>query len=327
MRFVTGLCKRSGMSETQVHVPVLLEAVLALLDPKPGQRIIDATIDGGGHAAALLERIGPDGALLGIERDPEITAAARTRLADSLASGRLVVAHGNFRDLQHIAAEHGFGRADAVLFDLGLSSFHFDRSGRGFSFQHDEPLDMRFDPSDVESETAADILASRSAAELTELFRDYGEERFASRIARSVVAARQRVPVETTTQVLEIITRVLPGKERQRAGRSAARIFQALRIVVNRELEAVRQALPQAVALLAPGGRLAVIAFHSLEDRMVKHFFRDQQRAGQLSVLTKRPIRPADGEIIDNPRAASAKLRVAERISPTPIPQSPSPIS
>jgi 16S rRNA (cytosine1402-N4)-methyltransferase len=200
-----------------------------------------------------------------------------------------------------------------VLFDLGISSFHLEASGRGFSFARDEPLDMRFDATESSRETAGQILATRSAAELASLFRHYGEERFASRIARAVVAARRKAPVATSRQLFDLVVAALPTAQRAHAGRSAARVFQALRIAVNAELEALREALPQAVELLRPGGRLAVIAFHSLEDRLVKRFFLEQQRAGALQVLTKRPIRASDPEIAANPRAASARLRAAER--------------
>jgi 16S rRNA (cytosine1402-N4)-methyltransferase len=302
------------MPDDAVHAPVLVREVLALLDPQPGQRAIDATVDGGGHAAAILERLGPKGCLLGIDRDAELLAMARERLAWAHADERLILVHDSFRLIGAIAAAQGFTGVSAILFDLGLSSYHLDRSGRGFSFRGDEPLDLRFDPTDDTLETAADILATRPAGELTALFRDWGEERFASRIARSIVAVRQRHPLRTTAQLLEVITRTLPGRERQRAGRSAARVFQALRIAVNAELDAVQAALPQALELLVPGGRLAVIAFHSLEDRLVKTFFTEMRRAERVRVLTKRPLRPSDAEITANPRAASAKLRVAEKL-------------
>ncbi len=302
------------MTEAPVHVPVMLAEVMGLLDVPRGGRVIDATIDGGGHAAVLLEHIGPTGSLLGIDRDPDMAAAVQERLAEAARCGRLRVATGSFGDLGEIAARFGFAGVQAILFDLGLSSHHLDHSGRGFSIRGDEPLDLRFDPADATRPTAADILARRSAAELTELFRDYGEERFASRVARSVVAHRQREPLATTAQLVEIVTQVLPGKERGRAGRSAARIFQALRIAVNDEIDTISAALPQAVELLAPSGRIAVISFHSLEDRIVKRFFLEQQRVGRLKILTKRPLRPSDDEIRANPRSASAKLRVAERV-------------
>lgn len=301
------------MSSAAAHTPVLLNEVLNLLALRPGMRVIDATIDGGGHTAAILERIGASGRLLGLDRDPGLAARARERFAAEVAAERAAVVAASFRRLGEVAPVHGFEAVDAVLFDLGLSSFHLDRGGRGFSFARDEPLDMRFDPTDPTAAPAAEILASRDAGELARLFRDLGEERFAARIARAVVAEREREPIESTRRFFEIIRAALPGGERQRADRSAARLFQALRIEANGELEAVREALPQAVALLRPGGRLAVISFHSLEDRLVKRFLLDGQREKSLAVLTKRPVRPSDAEIAANSRAASAKLRLAER--------------
>jgi len=285
-----------------------------LLQLGSGARCIDATIDGGGHTAAMLERTAPDGQVLGIDRDLELLIAVRRTLGDAVEAGRLHLAAGNFRELTRIATARHFAPVQAVVFDLGLSSFHFDVSGRGFSFMCDEPLDMRFDPNDTGAETAADLVNSRSADELTAIFGRYGEERFAGRIARAVVAQRRRDPVRTTTQLLHVITAALPARVRWQAGRSAARIFQALRISVNDELDAISDALPQAMSLLAPGGRLAVLAFHSLEDRMVKQFFVAERQAGRARVLTKKPLRPSEPEIAANPRAASAKLRVCERV-------------
>ena len=194
-----------------------------------------------------------------------------------------------------------------------MSSYHFDRSGRGFAFARDEPLDMRFDPTEPDSESAAEFLNRCDVGELAEIIRDYGEERFAGRIAAAVVRRR---PLRSTRQLYEVIESALPGKVRWQAARSAARVFQALRIAVNGELDAVREALPQALSLLAPGGRLAVLAFHSLEDRMVKQLFAAERRAGRIHSLTKRPLRAGDDEVQANPRAASAKLRVCERVRP-----------
>ena len=297
-----------------VHIPVLLEEVLAHLAPRPGGRYVDATIDGGGHTRALLAASAPDGRVLGIDRDPAMLAALRVDLGGAIDAGRLQVACASFAELERVLVAHQFVPVDGVLFDLGLSSFHLDASARGFSFARDEPLDMRFDPSDDSRESAAEILASRSADELTALFRTYGEERFASRIARTVVARRRTAPLRRTGELLAAIEQSLPAAVRWRAGRDAARIFQALRIAANDELTAVDEALPHALEGLAPGGRLVVIAFHSLEDRLVKTFLRGAQQNGRARILTKRPITPSDAEIAANPRAASAKLRAAERM-------------
>ncbi len=293
-----------------VHTPILTQQLLELLDLPRGARCIDATINGGGHTAAILESTGPDSKVLGIDRDPEILTATAVRLAEFAEAGRLILANGNFRELSKIAASRHMTDVDAIIFDVGVSSYHFDQSARGFSFAHDEPLDMRFDPTDSDAETAAEILASRDEEELTAIFRDFGEERFAKRIAWRVVRDR---PVQTTTQLLEIITASLPGNVRWKAARSAARIFQALRIAVNDELSAIADALPQALSLLALGGRMAVLSFHSLEDRMVKQFFVAEKQAGRVEILTKRPLRADDEEVEDNSRAGSAKLRVARR--------------
>jgi 16S rRNA (cytosine1402-N4)-methyltransferase len=295
------------------HVPVMLAETLAHLAPRPGGVYIDATVNGGGHTGALLEASAPDGRVLGIDRDPGIIASLRSRRADAVAAGRLLLANASFASLAEIVAEQALGPVDGVLFDLGLSSFHLDSGQRGFSYAHDEPLDMRFDASDDELETAADILATRSADELTELFRTYGEERFASRIARTVVARRRTAPLRRTGELLSAIEQSLPPGVRWRANRDAARIFQALRIATNDELGAVAAALPQALAALAPGGRLVVISFHSLEDRLVKTFLREQKIAGRVRLLTKKPIPASDEETATNSRAASAKLRAAEK--------------
>ena len=297
-----------------MHVPVLLAETLAWLAPRPGGRYVDATIDGGGHARALLDASAPDGLVLGLDRDPEMVAAARARLAEAVERGTLRLAAASFAELGAVLAAHEMRAVDGVLFDLGLSSAHLDESGRGFSFAAEEPLDMRFDARDASRATAAEILASLSAADLTAVFRTYGEERFASRIARTIAARRREAPVRTSRELLAAVEASLPPQLRWRAARNAARIFQALRIAVNEELDAVTAALPQAVDALAVGGRLVVISFHSLEDRLVKQFLRNAQSTGALRILTKRPIQPSATEIAANPRAASAKLRAAEKV-------------
>jgi 16S rRNA (cytosine1402-N4)-methyltransferase len=300
--------------EAPVHRPILTDEILDLLQLTPGVRCIDGTIDGGGHSAAILERTAPDGVVLGIDRDPELLTAVRRRLATAVDAGRLHLASGDFRELTRIATVRHFLPVHAVVLDLGLSSFHLDVSGRGFSFMRDEPLDMRFDPEDGSLETAAAILRTRSVAELEAIFRGFGEERYAGRIARAVAAQRQRAPLQTTLQLFELIAAALPGKVRWRAARSAARVFQGLRIAVNDELDAIAEVLPQALSLLVAGGRLAVLAFHSLEDRIVKQFFVAQRHAGRVRIITRKPLRPSAAEICANPRAASARLRVCERL-------------
>ncbi len=306
------------------HQPVLYEETLQVLAPRPGGRYIDCTVNGGGHAAGLLERSAPDGQLLGLDADPTVLAVARERLAGFGERVRLV--HANFRDLAACARREGFEAVDGILFDLGLSSYALEASGRGFSFQRDETLDMRFDP--TQGQTAAELLARSSEAELRTILAHYGEEPAAARLARAIVRARQRQPLRTTGDLVAVVKQVL-GAGRGRI-HPATRTFQALRIAVNDELRSLQLALAQAVELLAPGGRLAVIAFHSLEDRIVKWFFRTEShgacrcppgfpvcvcgRKPRLAVLTRKPIVPTPAEVARNPRARSAKLRAALRL-------------
>jgi 16S rRNA (cytosine1402-N4)-methyltransferase len=290
------------------HTPVLLAEVLSGLAPIRGGRYIDGTLGGGGHAAALLSASAPDGELLGIDTDLEAIAEAGVRLSG--AGGRATLARGNFRTLEQIAHAHGFVGVDGVLLDLGVSSHQLDTPARGFSFQEDGPLDMRLDP---EGETsAADLVNEASEAELADIIYHYGEERGARRVARFIAEARRRATIETTSELAAIVARALGGRH----GRihPATRTFQALRIAVNGELESLEHALPQAVELLRPGGRLAVIAFHSLEDRIVKLFFRAEQERGRVTILTKKPLEASDDEAARNPRSRSAKLRVAQRV-------------
>ncbi|HLI27756.1 MAG TPA: 16S rRNA (cytosine(1402)-N(4))-methyltransferase RsmH [Chloroflexota bacterium] len=307
-----------------MHRPVLFEEVMAYLAPRAGGQYIDATVNGGGHAAGVLERSSPDGRLLGLDADPEALARARQRLSAYGARVRLI--HANFRTLGLVARAEGFEPAAGVLFDLGLSSDTLERSGRGFSFQRDEPLDMRYDP--TTGATVAQLLATSSERELYQLLRAYGEEPRAARVARAIVEARARAPLRTTGQLVAVIERAL-GPARGRI-HPATRIFQALRIAVNDELASLQLALAQAVELLARGGRLVVIAFHSLEDRVVKQFLRAESggvcrcppllpvcacgRPPRLAVLTRKPVVPSTAEVTANPRARSAKLRAAERV-------------
>ncbi len=309
-----------------IHIPVLYDAVVGWLRPRDGGRYLDATLGGGGHTAALLAASAPTGRVLAIDADPAARARVAERLGDEIAAGRLVIAAGNFREMGDFAAQAGFADLDGVLMDLGLSSDELADRGRGFSFAADAPLDMRFDPST--GETAADILATRTAEEIADIIYQYGEERQSRAIARRIVAARERGEAPTrTTELARIVGGVVHG----RPGRihPATRTFQALRIAVNGELDALRVALPQALDLLAPGGRLAVISFHSLEDRIVKLWMREEVRdcvcppqqptctcdkVPRLKILTNHPQIADAAEIAANPRAASAKLRVAERL-------------
>ena len=288
------------MSQDRAHVSVLYKQVIEALAPRDGGRYIDATLGAGGHAAGILDASAPTGRLLGLDADPAALAIASENLARY--GERVLLVHGNFENLNAIAAAHGFAPADGIVLDLGLSSMQLGDAARGFSFLTDGALDMRFNPDD--QTTAAAFVNSLSERELADLIFEYGEERASRRIARAVVQAR---PIHTARQLAEVIERALGRRGRIHP---ATRTFQALRIAVNRELEVLDNVLPQVVETLKPGGRVAIISFHSLEDRRVKFFFRSSER---LHDLTKHPLQPTDEEIAANPRSRSAKLRVAEK--------------
>jgi len=308
------------MGETAAggHVPVLCREVVTGLQVRPGGRYIDATVGAGGHAAGILDTSTPNGRLLGLDADPEAVTFAR-RALQQFRDRALVVA-GNFRDLQAVAVAHGFEQVDGVLMDLGFSSRQLAAAERGFSFDQDGPLDMRLNPN--QGQTAAEMIRDLSETELADLFWRYGEERYSRRIARAIVAAR---PVRTTGQLAALVARTVGRREKIHP---ATRVFQALRIAVNDELGALAKALPQARDLVRPGGRLAVIAFHSLEDRLVKQFYQEEARdcicppdipvcvcghQATLGIVTRKPIRPSDEEVNRNPKSRSARLRIAYR--------------
>jgi len=305
------------------HIPVLFQAVLDGLQVRPGGRYVDATIGGAGHAAGILAASSPDGRLLGLDRDPAAVDVARARLASYL--GRVVIEHRSFVHLAEVARSQQFVPVDGVLFDLGLSSLQLADPSRGLSFTAEGPLDMRFDPAGG-GPTAADLVNGLSAEELAALLYCYGEEKQARRIADAILAAR---PLHTTKELATVVERAVGWGGRRERIHPATRTFQALRIAVNDELAAIEAALPQAVEILAPGGRLAVISFHSLEDRLVKEFMRRESRdcicppdvpvctcghRAMLRLITRKPIRPTAEEVAANPRSRSARLRVAERV-------------
>ena len=309
-----------GGKDPQMHEPVLYKAVLSYLALHPGDNVIDGTLGGGGHAVGLLEATTPDGRLLGLDLDPEAIARARARLARF--RDRVILVQSSFRELTTVAREHQFPPADAILLDLGLSSYQLASPERGFSFVKEGPLDMRFDPS--KGPMAAELVNELPAEELAGILYRFGEERQSRRIAGAIVAAR---PIRTTTELAEVIARAVRGPR----GRihPATKSFQALRIAVNDELGALEDALPQAMALLKAGGRLAVISFHSLEDRIVKRFFRREasdcicppeqpictcDHEPSLREVTRRPVQPDEIETAENPRARSARLRIAEKL-------------
>lgn len=313
------------MTEPSAHVPVLYQAVLSGLQPKPGQHYIDGTVGAGGHAFGLLTATAPGGRLLGLDRDPAALALASQRLAPFGARARLVQA--SYLQLAPLATQMGPGflPVDGVLLDLGLSSLQLDNPERGFAFLHAGPLDMRFDPAAEVS--AAEIVNTWPADELADIIYRYGEEPASRRIARAIAAAR---PIRTTVELAEVVERALGGRRGHRV-HPATRTFQALRIAVNDELAAVEAVLPIAAGLIRPGGRLAVISFHSLEDRLVKNFMRWEARGGEpghsapgpapeasftpsLKEITRKPVVAAADEVAANPRARSAKLRIAEKL-------------
>ncbi len=293
------------------HLPVLLAEVLDGLALQPGDDVIDGTLGDGGHAAAILEQTAPNGRLLGIDLDPEARRAAAERLKPF--EKRTVIAAGNYADMAQLAAEYGFTAVAGIVLDIGIRSEQLEESGRGFSFKRDEPLRMTFSP-DAET-TAAELVNGLSEVELTRLLREYGEERHALAIAKAIVRHRRRQRILTTLQLVEIIAAAVPGGYRKAKLHYATRTFQALRIAVNGELENLERGLVAAMTLLAPGGRLAVISFHSLEDRIVKHAFQRWTQEGRATILTKKPLTAAPKEIKTNPRSRSAKLRVAEKIT------------
>jgi len=292
------------MTSAPIHVPVLAAEVLQWLDPRPGQILVDGTLGGGGHTRLLAERLTGDGFVLALDRDPAAIAAAERNLAGSPVK----VAQANFCELPAILDELGIDAVDGVLLDLGLSSDQLADERRGFSFDAEGPLDLRFNPD--EGEPACKLLARLPERELADLIYQFGEERFSRRIARCIVERRAERPIQTAAELAELVRRCVPRSADKID--PATRTFQALRIAVNRELESLELALQRIPDRLKPGGRLAIISFHSLEDRRVKEAFRSDER---LEPLTKKPVRPSDEETHRNPRSRSAKLRVAKRVA------------
>jgi len=296
-----------------MHIPVLLHEVLEYVNPQPGWKFIDATIDGGGHAMAIMERIVPGGKLLGIEWDSELLNQLKFKIQGSRFKDDVILVNDSYANLREIAKKHGFSEVDGIFFDLGMSRWHLEEAGRGFSFLKDEPLDMRYSCQEFSKETAAEIVNKSSYDELVRILKEYGEEKFAKSIAAAIVEARKRNPIKSTFQLVEIIKNSTPFWYRRRRIHFATKTFQALRIAVNGELDNLRVGLQQAEELLKNKGRIAVISFHSLEDRIVKNFFKESNKEKRLNIITKKPIRAGLAEISANPSARSAKLRVAEK--------------
>ncbi|OGY78361.1 MAG: 16S rRNA (cytosine(1402)-N(4))-methyltransferase [Candidatus Kerfeldbacteria bacterium RIFCSPHIGHO2_02_FULL_42_14] len=324
------------------HTPVLLQEVIHALNLKSGDNVIDGTIGGGGHAEAILQATTPNGKLLGIDLDPDAIQAAKRTLREY--KDRFILEQGSFADIKLICEANASYMQNicAILLDLGVSSYQFENKERGFSFQATGPLDMRFwqsdDPKNLKENRALQTLSAEriintwSEAMLAKIFKEYGEERYARLISRAIINERKRIRIETTKQLADIVKAVYMRKSRARQNwriHPATRTFQALRIAVNDELHTLETALPQAVEILKVGGRLAVISFHSLEDRIVKHFFQKEskdclcpsffpacrcQHAARLKIITKKPITSSENEQRANPRSRSAKLRVALKI-------------
>jgi 16S rRNA (cytosine1402-N4)-methyltransferase len=314
------------LTSAPTHQPVMVDRCVELLRPRGDGVWVDATLGLGGLAEALLQASEPAGRVVGLDRDRAALALAGGRLARF--GDRLVTVAASFADLGEVARDLGLAAVDGVLYDLGVSSLQLDEPERGFSYRHDAPLDMRMDPGG--GPTAADVVNTYPRADLARVLRDYGEERFAGRIARFVEQARRRAPLRTTGELVELVKAAVPAAARRGGPHPARRTFQALRIEVNGELDALRTSLPQAIDLLAPGGRVVVLSYHSLEDRIVKQTFaaaagRTPAAAGRpppvappparLALLTRRPETPDAAEVAANPRAESAKLRAAEKLA------------
>jgi 16S rRNA (cytosine1402-N4)-methyltransferase len=288
------------------------QEVLKFLDPKPNKVIIDCTVGCGGHAQDLLESLQPSGRLIGVDQDEESLSVAKEKLKKF--NGMHTLIYGNFKNLVQILNDLKIAKVDGLLFDLGLSSFQLENLKRGFSFKQDGPLDMRMDRRNRIS--AYDLVNNLHQEEIDQILKDYGQERWHSRIVSAIVNERKRAPISTTTQLTDIVTRAIPRRflMRYRKIHPATRTFQALRIAVNRELEALEGALEEVIPYVAQSGRICVISFHSLEDRIVKTKFRKFSKSGMLKIITKKPLTPSEEEVSINPRSRSAKLRVAERI-------------
>lgn len=337
----------------EVHKSVLLKEVIEYLNPKPGGQVIDATLDGGGHSAAILEKIGPTGKVLGIEIDPELISAAKLKIKNDPfdktqghpEQGRtdekfknLIIVNDSYVNIKNIVREYNF-RPNGILFDLGLSSWHYEESGRGFSFKKEEWLDMRYNTTltNVDRErtntnktsphksmlsqyrsaslTAAEVVNTYNKQELEKILQDYGEEQFAENIAKNIIVARKIKPITTTGELVNVIGSSVPGWYKKRKIHFATKTFQALRIAVNEELKNVEIGVSAAIDVLEPGGRLAVISFHGLEDKIVREVFKRKSKEGTVKFVIRGTVRPSWEEIKINPRSRSAKLKVIEKLS------------
>ena len=310
------------------HIPVMLAEVLAELDPQPGEVVCDCTLGGAGHTVELAGRVAPDGLSIGIDQDDMALRAATERLAREVPQAQTLLLKGNFGDLDELLVEAEVPGVDCFLFDLGVSSPQLDIPERGFSYHEDAPLDMRMN-SGNHTLTAAEVVNTYNEADLTRILRVYGDERHAARIARRIVERRAKAPIETTLQLVDVIKEAIPAAARRTGGHPARRTFQALRIEVNHELDVLERGLEAAVRWTNPGGRICVISYHSLEDRIVKRLFQEMSQGcicppdipvcvcghvPVLKIITRKPLVARAEEVERNPRARSAKIRVAERL-------------
>jgi len=292
-------------NKKQIHIPVLKKEVLEFLNPKPNENFVDCTVGQAGHTIAIIEAIGPKGKVLGIDWDKENIEDLKAIAQELKIKNRLILANDNFSNLKEIVKREHFSKVSGIFFDLGFSSWHIEKSGKGFSFQKKEPLDMRYNLNN--SLTAEKILNYWSFYEIKKILQDYGEEKFAENIAKKIIEKRKEKEIKNTFQLVEIIKTAVPQWYIRQKIHFVTRTFQALRIAVNNELENLKKALPQALEILEVGGRLVVISFHSLEDRIVKNFFKENKE--KIKILTKKPILPSLEEIKNNSRSRSAKLR------------------
>ena len=292
-----------------IHIPVMINEVIEGLVLKPGDNVVDATVGGGGHALEMLRAIAPEGKLLGIDWDKD--AIQRTEKWLSKEKGRVNLVQGNYKDIKEIAYGLGFNKISAILLDLGLSSDQLKSGDRGFSFLSDGELDMRF--SDKGELTAKEIVNTWSESDLAHIFKTYGEERHAARVAQLIITSRKLAPIQTVSDLVAVVLR---GVGKRGRVHPATRIFQALRIATNQELDNVAQGLPEIIDVLEPGGRIAVITFHSLDDRIVKNYFKEESKKEdpRIKLINKKVIKPARVEILSNRASRSAKLRLVEKI-------------
>jgi 16S rRNA (cytosine1402-N4)-methyltransferase len=309
------------------HKSVFLREVLDYLNPLPGKVMIDCTLGGGGHSKALLDRILPGGKLLALDQDLEAIEAA-SKVLYPLGESNYKIFHSNFKELESVLKQTSYKKVDGILYDLGVSSYQLDQGERGFSYRYDAPLDMRMDRT-ADKKSAYELINEADLVELTTIIRDYGEEKWAKRIALFIIEERKKGSINTTEQLVDIIKKAIPSNARREGPHPAKRTFQALRIAVNKELEILAPALKKGIEILKPGGRIAVITFHSLEDRIAKNVFKEAaqgcicpkdlpvcicKQKPLIKILTKKPLIPSSEEIVENPRARSAKLRVAEKV-------------